>query len=255
MQSDLGKRLTVRGQATTQKAVWKFNKMIRRNMKRMHGLIAGACVGAFISAWPVKAAGPYFKAEAGPTIVEDVTIEEFLGAPAGQKIDFDPGFRFSIGGGYAFTDFLAVGGETGMSYNYIDDISGAVSEGDSAMGNVPLLGNVIFKFPNPTGLVPFAGAGAGISFTFFHADDLVNNEPGNDFVLDGGESDAVFAWQLFAGLKYELNNHMSFGLVYKYLNTGEAEWEAEDVLTGLDTDFRISRMKTHAVMFTFTLRF
>ena len=200
--------------------------------------------------------GPYVKLELGPSIVEDTDIKEFLGFPAGQTIEFDPGFRFVMGGGYSFNDFVAVGGETGMSYNMIDDISGNVLEGDSGIGNVPMMATVTLKLPNRTGIVPFISAGAGLSFTFFDADDLVNDPNGpNEFILDGSESDTVFAWQLSAGVKYQLNDRMSFGLAYKFMYTDEADWDAEDVFTGLDSEFGIEEMYTHAVTFHFSFKF
>jgi opacity protein-like surface antigen len=93
-----------------------------------------------------------------------------------------------------------------------------------------LLATVTLKLPNRTGIVPFASAGAGVAFTFFNADDLVNDPGGpNEFILDGSESDAVFAWQLSAGLKYQLNDRMSMGVAYKFLYTGEPDWEAQRI--------------------------
>src|SRR5688572_10283505 len=95
-------------------------------------ILGCACIGALTFALAAQGAvqgeGPYVKAEAGPTITDDVTITEFFGVPQGSKIELDPGFRFAFGGGYAFSDFIALGGETGFSYNTIDDIEGASSE-------------------------------------------------------------------------------------------------------------------------------
>ena len=223
-----------------------------KNMIRsLVGVSVGCAVLSGISARAADGPGPYFKAEIGPNIPEDVTLRDFLGL-GGGKIEFDPGMRLAIGGGYAFNDFIAIGGETGASFNYIDNISGGFrGEGDSSIGQVPLLGNIIFKFPNPTGLVPFIGAGAGVSFAYFNADDLVFE----DTIVDGSEVDAVFAWQAFAGLKYALNDRMSLGLTYKYLHAESPDWEAEDVFTGLDSEISIGDLKTHAVMFVFSFKF
>ena len=233
-------------------------------MKRIVRSLGGVCVGcAVVSVVSAhgQESGPYVKAEVGPTITEDVTLTDFLGL-GGGKIEFDPGMRFGIGGGYSFADFVAIGGETGFSFNYIDSISGNFrGEGDSSIGQVPLLANVVFKLPNRTGLVPFAGAGAGLSFPYFYADDIVFDptpgSPGNgdETIVDGSESDVVFAWQAFAGLKYALNDRMSLGLAYKYLHAESPEWEAEDVFTGLDSEISIGDLKTHAVTFIFTFKF
>lgn len=224
-------------------------------MKRMVGVLTCLAVSATL----VYAAepGPYVKLELGPTLVEDVDIKEFFGAAPGYTIEFDPGIRFTIGGGYQFNDFIAVGGETGFTYNLIDNISGPgrVAERDSGIGNIPLMANVVFKLPNRTRVVPFVGAGAGLSFTFFEADNMVIEDPGGTIFVDGSESDTVFAWQLFGGLKYQLNEQMSFGVAYKYMFTDEPDWEADDVFSASSSDFSIEEMHTHAVVFNFTFKF
>jgi opacity protein-like surface antigen len=226
-------------------------------MKRTVCIFGGVCFGCLVcSVTPARAqhSGPYVKAELGPTITEDVKIHEFLGIPAGTKIEFDPGFRFAIGGGFNFSDVVAIGGETGVSYNYVDHINGAISEGDTAIGNVPLMANITFKIPTRSIVTPYVGAGAGISWAFIDA-DIVSNQPGNTFVLHGSDSDAVFAWQAFGGLKFEINPQMSVGIGYKYLQTESPHWKAEDDFTGIEEDLRIGKLKTHAITFIFTFKF
>jgi opacity protein-like surface antigen len=229
-------------------------------MKKIVRLLGGVCVGCAVASVTAQAqdSGPYLKAEVGPTLTEDVTMRDFLGL-GGGKIEFDPGMRFGVGGGYSFADWVAIGGETGVSFNYIDNISGNFrGEGDSSIGQVPLLANIVFKLPNKTGLVPFVGAGAGVSFAYFHADDLVFDDPavsGDETIVDGSEGDAVFAWQLFGGVKYALNDRMSLGLSYKYLHAESPDWEAEDVFTGLDSEISVGDLNTHAVTFIFTFKF
>jgi opacity protein-like surface antigen len=234
-------------------------------MKTIFGKIGGICMVYLAGAACGRAAdpGPYLKLELGPTLVEDATLRDFVGVTSGNKVEFDPGFRFSVGGGFAFNDFVAIGGETGFSYNSFDRISGGFfREGDSGVGNVPLMGTIVLKFPNQSRLVPFVGAGAGVSFTYFSADALVfdptpGGATGDETIVDGdSDADTVFAWQLFGGLKYALNDRMSLGLTYKYMRTEGADWEAEeDFFTGTSSDIRLSPLKTHSVMFIFSYRF
>jgi opacity protein-like surface antigen len=237
-------------------------------MKTAIGFFSRLCAGSLLAAAAhhASAAGPYLKAEAGPTITEDTEVRDFLGIAPGSKIEFDPGFRFAVGGGYAFTDFLAIGGETGVSWNTIENIEGASSEGDSSIGNVPLMGNIIFKLPNKSRIVPFVGGGAGVSFVWLNAESIRIPTTGggagagggvpapSDTILDGSDSDAVFAWQLFGGLKYQLNDNMSLGVSYKYLHAESPEWEAEDDF-GFPVDLRTGDLETHAVTFVFNLKF
>jgi len=230
-------------------------------MKNIVRVLAGAYVScAVVGAARAAEPGPYVKAEIGPTFTDDVELKEFVGLGGRATIEFDPGMRFAIGGGYSFADWVAIGGETGVSFNYIDNISGNFhGEGDSSIGQVPLLANIIFKIPTRIGLEPFAGAGAGVSFPYFYADDIVFDPTpgvsGDETIVDGSESDVVFAWQLFAGLKYRLDDRMSIGLSYKYLHAESPDWEAEDVFTGLDSEISIGDLETHAVTFVFTFKF
>src|SRR5688572_6069718 len=94
-------------------------------MKSIVRVLAGVCAGcAVIGSARAAEPGPYVKIEVGPTFTDDTTLKDFLGITGGQKIEFDPGMRMGIGGGYSFADWIAVGGETGFSFNYIDNISG-----------------------------------------------------------------------------------------------------------------------------------
>lgn len=170
------------------------------------------------------------------------------------KIEFDPGFRFGIGGGFAFSDFVAIGGETGVSFNTIDDIAGTniTSESDSTIGHVPMVANIIFKFPNPSRIVPFAGAGAGLAFVWFNSETI--RDAASGLVLDGSDSDALFAWQVFGGVKYELNDHMAIGVSYKYFHADSPNWRAEDD-SGNEFSFGTGHIETHSVNIVFTMKF
>ena len=117
---------------------------------------------------------------------------------------------------------------------------------------MPLLANIVFKIPTQIGLVPFAGAGAGLSFPYLQADDIVFND---NTIVDGYESDVVFAWQLFGGLKYQLDDRMSIGISYKYLRSESPDFETEDVFTGFESEISIGDLETHAVTFIFSYKF
>src|SRR5881296_1812366 len=107
-------------------------------MKKAVRFFGSICVcSAAASALPVQAgdSGFFVKAEIGPTITQDTRVKEFITLPPGSEIEFYPGVRFAVGGGYSFADIVALGGETGVSYNTIRHISGNVSEHDSGIGN------------------------------------------------------------------------------------------------------------------------
>jgi opacity protein-like surface antigen len=234
-------------------------------MKQTFGIIGGICTVSVVGVVGACAqeSGPYVKIEAGPTLMEDARLRDFVGVTSGNKVEFDPGFRFAFGGGYSFNDVVAIGGETGFSYNSFDRISGGFFREDrSGVGNIPLMGNIVLKLPNRSRLVPFVGAGAGLSFTYLYADNLVfdptpGGATGDETIVDGAsDSDTVFAWQLFGGLKYAINERMSLGIGYKYMRSEAPDWESEeDFFTGTSTDISLSRLETHSVMFIFNYKF
>lgn len=196
----------------------------------------------------------YFKADAGGVWSDDVDLDEFPGLASGLEAELETGVRFGMAGGYHFTDWFAAEVETGYYGQFLDGIRGAptVSVHDSSLSNVPLLANVVLAWPNRSRLVPYVGAGAGVSFTVFTADAITD---GSTFVLDGTESDAVFAYQGFAGLRYQLNEQMDLGLTYRYFTSDGADYDVDDVFTGGSRDIELGRVQTHSISLTFTLRF
>ena len=71
---------------------------------------------------------------------------------------------------------------------------------------------------------------------------------------DGYFSDFVFAWQGFAGLRVNLNEQMSIGLVYKYFYSASSEWDP-DLSIGTTGDIAADSIATHSVSFVFNLQF
>ena len=193
-----------------------------------------ACVGG-------EERGPYSTADIGGTIAENTTLKEFPGAVPGSKLEFDPGVRLSVGGGYRFNDWLSVGGETGFIVN---TITGA----DAAVSQVPLFANVEFRLPNKSKIVPFVGGGPGVSFTTISLD---NESLGNGTTVDGSSSDAVFAWQAYGGIRYKINEQMSVGLVYKYFESDAPRWDVNNT----PQDIRFGRAHIHAISASFSMSF
>src|SRR5262245_28255279 len=86
--------------------------------------------------------------EAGGTLLSSAKLESFLTEfTSGNKVEFDPGFRFGIGLGTDITRYLALEVESGFHYNGIRSISGAYTV-DAQVYQVPALGNVVLQFPN-----------------------------------------------------------------------------------------------------------
>lgn len=133
-------------------------------------------------------------------------------------------------------------------WNEIDYISGA-DYVDAYVGNTPFLVNLKLELPTGGPIRPYIGAGAGGSAMFLDADYI---ELGGTGVW-GTEGTVVFAYQFFAGVRFEFAERMSLGVEYRYGGTGDPEFES-DWGYG-DEGIRFGRIETHSVSATFTYRF
>jgi opacity protein-like surface antigen len=172
--------------------------------------------------------GPYVSFGAGVNIVNDVDFE------TGGTAEFDPGFRFSVAGGYHFTPLISAEIETGFLSNDVTDA------GDTALSQVPFLANVVFRFENSSRFIPFVGAGAGGVASFLRIDDFISSDE---------DSDVVFAWQAQAGVHYRINDNMSAGITYKYLGADSPEFDLGGGLIPLDV------VHNHAILASFNWSF
>ena len=201
------------------------------------GVLGAGCV--LSQAWGQERIEPrpYIRGNFGLAITEDADVHAFPGA-GDVRFDFDPGIHFNFAGGAMFGDYFALEAETGFIINEIDSISG-FNDVDAWLSQVPLLINMRFEFKNQTGLTPFVGAGAGgaiIGISIDHARSSTTS-------LDGDDADWVFAWQAFGGVKYELNDQLSVGVMYKYFWADDAKWQVE----GGFPDIRFDGTRSHLI--------
>ena len=185
--------------------------------------------------------GPYFGGDLGVALTDDTDLKEFPGAGGGTEVEFDTGMRLSLGGGWKFTDWFRAGGEFGFIAH---DIKGT----DGIFYQCPLMAVVEFQLPNKSPIVPFIGGGPGFSTAVIAFDD--DNLADGDTV-DGAASDAVFAWQVYGGLRYKIDDNISVGLVYKYFEADSPTWEVDDT----SQDIRFGRTRTHSISATFSMGF
>jgi OmpA-OmpF porin, OOP family len=225
-------------------------------MKRAQTYLIASIVGGLLLSSLIAARGQdtrfYFKADLGGTISEDLKVKEFLGADVtGAKAKLEPGFRGGLGGGYQFTDWVAAELELGFMWNEISSITGASRVRDASFGNVPFLLNAKFQWPTKCPFSPYAGAGVGFSEAIFDVDRITIN----DVTISGSDSDTVFAWQAFAGIRYALNERMGLSVEYRYFEAGSPSWQADFTFgTGSDV-FSLGRTRTHAISLAFDFRF
>jgi opacity protein-like surface antigen len=203
---------------------------------------AGCCFALLTLPAVAQDRGFYFNADAGVALADDVSVESFLGARGGD-LELDPGMRLSVAGGYNFCEYFGLQAETGFIFNSIDG-----SDGDAALSHVPLLLDAVFRYDKPNSRwVPFVGAGLGGDLSVISFDQV--HYGGG--VLDGSDSSLVFAWQLFGGVRFKLNDRMSLGGGYKFYSADGAEWNVEHTSRDIETD----TARVHSILVDFNMKF
>lgn len=189
-------------------------------------------------------AGTYVRFGAGIAIVED--IEGFFDSTFGSRLDYelnlDPGVRIDVAPGYNFNDFLGVELNTGFVWNSVDAIELADGRRGSVEGDllqIPIMGNVVARIPTPMQLTPFVGAGGGGAYVRLSNDE--SDEAGDDFFA---------AFQLFGGVKYEIDEVLGVGLVYKYMHVF-----SEDEETVGSESAGLGDLTTHSISAVVTFNF
>ena len=196
--------------------------------------------------------GPYFRVGAGAAITGDGSLTEFSGFAAGNKVKYDTGFAFEGAIGYAFNPWISAEFETGSFANQISQVDGFALS-DTYLYNVPFMANVTLKYTIPRTIVtPYVGAGLGGSVTGFDTDYFSNGQVS----LYGSDSTVVFAYQFYAGVRFDINAQMSVGIGYKYFATEDSDFRYESFnFGGPDLHLGIEGVSSHIVTVSFNMRF
>lgn len=200
-----------------------------------------------------EGAGPYFRADLGPAFFQNGQLNNF-GGPAGYQVEYDTGFAADTAIGYAFNNYVATDFELGYVGADIRDVqSPGFFTANSTLYNVPFLANLMLSYPIPNSIVvPYIGAGVGGSAVTFDTDGFGNSAA----AVYGRETDVVFAWQAFAGLRFKLNDRMLLGIGYQYFATANPTFNYPSVSPpGPGWTVGFDGVQTHAIMFTFQMKF
>lgn len=200
-----------------------------------------------------RSSGFYVGADAGGALTSDTRVKEFFGpVDPGTKVRLDPGVRVGFHGGYKFTDWFGLEGETGVIANQIKSITGADISGQADLANIPFLLNARFELPHGRcPITPYFGGGAGGAASVLSIEHHIDL---NDVRLRGSDASVVFAYQAFAGLRYAINDQMGIGVEYHYLATTGPDWRAD--ASGTDTDhLRFQGVQSHTISVAFNYSF
>lgn len=199
-------------------------------------LLVGAVVTIGLQADQAAAdeKGPYLSVDVGYARNSDVMIKEYGSNNPMLDLDLDSGPRFSVGAGYRLCRWFGVGIESGLM-----EVDWELSDNNETGGllQVPIMANMEFRLPNKTSFKPYAGFSVGGALERIEFDRITDRE--------NSDVDWVFVWQAYAGIRYQVFDKLSVGVAYKYLRTGNANWNAIDL--GTSSDFRLGSMKSHTI--------
>jgi hypothetical protein len=194
-------------------------------------------------------AQPYLMADGGAIFQQDSILHLNLNGVQlpNNRISYNPGYRFDLSAGGDINPWVAVEINGGYMWDSIDKVGtqSLSSEGEKAdFYSFPLLGNLIFKIPNPTPLVPYFGVGGGAVVSIFHFRSATDNYSPNDVEP---------AVQGQAGVNFILCRNASLGVSYKFLATLDERYNADT--TSGPANYRFDDTFIHGVFVNFTLTF
>jgi len=194
----------------------------------------------------------YVEADAGGAVTVNTTLQEWFGAPLAPNtvVEFDPGFRLGLRGGYGVTDWFDAEVETGLTANNISFITGA-TQTDGSLANIPFLLNARFHCPALHQWSPYFGGGLGFSTTVLSGDNLTVS----GVTMDGSVAGVVFAYQAFAGLRYAINDRMGISIEYHYFATSDSDMTASLTVGTASNQVQLGGTATHAATIAFDYRF
>jgi opacity protein-like surface antigen len=160
--------------------------------------------------------GLYTHVDFGTTFVKTTPTSLF-----NTPMVFNRGIRGDVALGYQFNDNWSVEAEGGVIHNLIPQANGE-------MFQMPALLNVLYQIPLKHSFRPYLGAGVGaaaarLTGSFVFGGPSIPPLPRLETIFD---TDFTFAFQATAGLNYDITQHISLGLGYKFLGTTDHQWTA-----------------------------
>ena len=187
--------------------------------------------------------GVYGWYEAGGTVVDNAKLQDFPGEfTANNTVKFDPGFHFGMAIGHEVTRYVSVELESGYNYNALRSI-GDATESSGDFHRIPVLGNLVLRYPNPSRVMPVIGAGAGAHWSSFDAQNVAF---GATTLREDAET-WTCGYQGYAGVCYKFRENMSWGLFYHYSVVDGPSWDFDSS----GGNFKLDSLRTHSVALTF----
>jgi len=206
-------------------------------------MLALALASTTLTAAPAMATADhagYVGVEAGLLFPNDLDLDfDYDNGEFAESYDYDVeynmGFDGDIVGGYAFGQFR-VEAELGYKtadFDKIEDSDGFDVDLDGDTKVWSLMANALFNPSFGGAWDAYIGVGAGIAWTKFDTDF-------------GNVKDSGFAWQIIAGVGYNISDNIELGLKYRYFST-KLKDTLDDFDGFLDTDVD-AKFRSHSLL-------
>lgn len=179
-------------------------------MRRLPGLIGLGLILALTTNVHAEGSGLYVGGLAGASIRPDtLLISPTLGS---ETVEFQPGFTFGGYLGYDFGNHFRLEGELAYRGNVIRTGSG----GDPQAGTSSIMFNVFYDFyPFKEKFEMYVGGGLGVATAQLETTSLGR-------AMD--EIDNVFAYQLEAGVDWNIAARATFTIGYRFFDTADPKF-------------------------------
>jgi opacity protein-like surface antigen len=175
------------------------------------------------------------------------------------KLKTDLGFAVHGGFHQDVRPWLAFEVQGGFLYNGVDEVTSLASGArltDASLMQVPIMMNAVFQWPLPHGITPYAGAGAGAMLSWLDVDAQLPGGEGTSVTVKDSSTEVTFAYQAFAGIRFEVSQEAMVSVNYRYLDSGSPGWDLEDSETGHDIGvLEVDRLRAHTLTIGFHVRF
>ena len=166
---------------------------------------------------------------------------------AEDEIDYSP--VWGLGLGYRFNRNL----RADFTFDWRDRFILETGSFDTKIENQSYMLNVYYDLDQlpvvqlPGGFKPYVGAGIGLSYIEVN-DQTIPGPVGGTVSRVFGDDEANFAWQLMAGVAYQINPKFAADIGYRYAHLGEAQLRSP--AGTIDND-----LNTHEIVLTLRYTF
>lgn len=184
--------------------------------RKVFGLLATLLASACLVSVSFAANVPYLGVQVGGTWVDDADLSDQTGTFG--EAEFDTGFNVGITGG---VDCGPGRYELELTYrqndfDQISDPAGSIPvDGDGSA--LAFMANAFWDIATGSPVTPYLGGGIGVA-------NVSINDLGVLGLPVADDDDTVFAYQLGAGIAFELNPNMALDLGYRYFATSDPEF-------------------------------